>query len=286
MATQKKSSRWWIGFVVILFVLADFAAAQPEPFLVAWWKFDDESGFIAEDSAGTNDAMVEGPVWTTGVIDGALGFSGGCVRPGPSPELDDMAMHDFTIAMWISTSNAGQSVLIGNYMDPFSPSWNFEIFYGGVLRLYLDGEEHIGSSSVADGNWHHVAALRQVGYQVKLYIDGQENYSGFSAKEPYNVSSPTLIGMDNRMEPVFFDGVMDDVRIYETALAPDQIERLAGIATWPSPTDGAGMISVDAQLSWTAGVGALSHDVYLGTDNPPTTLIANDILDTNCFPDT
>ena len=107
MATQKKSSRWWIGFVVILFVLADFAAAQPEPFLVAWWKFDDESGFIAEDSAGTNDAMVEGPVWTTGVIDGALGFSGGCVRPGPSPELDDMAMHDFTIAMWISTSNAG-----------------------------------------------------------------------------------------------------------------------------------------------------------------------------------
>lgn len=77
---------------------------------------------------------------------------------------------------------------------------------------------------------------------------------------------------------------MDDVRIYEAALTPDQIERLAGFATWPSPTDGAGMISVDAQLSWTAGVGSLSHDVYFGTDNPPTTLIGNDITDTNIYP--
>ena len=285
MAAQKNSRSWWVVFLVILFVLGDFAAAQPEPFLVAWWKFDDGGGNIAEDSAGTNDAMVEGPVWTTGVINGALAFSGGCVRPGYSPVLDELALHDFTIAMWISTSNAGQSVLIGNYMEPFLPSWNFEIFDGGVLRLYLYGEDHIDDVSVADGNWHHIAALR-VGQQVNLYIDGQESYSGFSAKEPYMVTNPTLIGMDNRMEPVFFGGVMDDVRIYEAALTPEQIKRLAGIATWPSPTDGAGMIGVDAQLSWTAGVGALSHDVYLGTDNPPTTLIADDILDSNCFPDT
>ena len=152
-----------------------------------------------------------------------------------------------------------------------------------MLRLYLDGEDHIGGSSVADGNWHHVAALRKVGYHVKLYIDGRESYSVSSPKEPYNVGSPTLIGVDNRME-AFFGGVMDDVRIYEIDLAPDQIERLAGFATWPSPADGAGMISVDARLSWTAGVGALSHDVYFGTDNPPTTLIANDITNTNIYP--
>ncbi len=63
-------------------------------------------------------------------------------------------------------------------------------------------------------------------------------------------------------------------------------EYICGPVTLPSPADGATKVSIDVQLSWTAGVGALSHDVWFGRDNPPTTLIADDILDTNCFPGT
>ena len=40
-------------------------------------------------------------------------------------------------------------------------------------------------------------------------------------------------------------------------------------ATNPNPADGATDVSVDADLNWTAGVGAASHDVYFGTVNPP-----------------
>ena len=37
----------------------------------------------------------------------------------------------------------------------------------------------------------------------------------------------------------------------------------------PNPADGATQVAVDADLNWTAGAGAVSHDVYLGAAQPP-----------------
>ncbi|MHC4799312.1 MAG: DUF6298 domain-containing protein, partial [Planctomycetota bacterium] len=42
-----------------------------------------------------------------------------------------------------------------------------------------------------------------------------------------------------------------------------------GQATNPSPANSATLVSIDANLSWTAGSGATSHDVYFGTDSTP-----------------
>ncbi|MHC4312270.1 MAG: hypothetical protein ACYSW3_07375, partial [Planctomycetota bacterium] len=42
-----------------------------------------------------------------------------------------------------------------------------------------------------------------------------------------------------------------------------------GQATNPNPSNGAMGVSTTAGLSWTAGAGAISHDVYIGTSNPP-----------------
>jgi len=44
---------------------------------------------------------------------------------------------------------------------------------------------------------------------------------------------------------------------------------LPGAATSPSPSNGAASVSVTADLAWTAGSGATSHDVYFGTDSTP-----------------
>ncbi len=42
-----------------------------------------------------------------------------------------------------------------------------------------------------------------------------------------------------------------------------------GQASSPSPADGVAGVSIDADLSWTAGAGAESHDVYFGIDSTP-----------------
>ena len=40
-------------------------------------------------------------------------------------------------------------------------------------------------------------------------------------------------------------------------------------ATRPSPANAATDVSVNADLSWVAGIDANSHNVYFGTSNPP-----------------
>jgi len=49
----------------------------------------------------------------------------------------------------------------------------------------------------------------------------------------------------------------------------EQPPPLPGQAGNPNPSDGATKIEITEDLSWTAGTGATSHDVYFGTSNPP-----------------
>jgi hypothetical protein len=57
---------------------------------------------------------------------------------------------------------------------------------------------------------------------------------------------------------------LDDVRIYDVALTQAQIQALN---TWgPSPRDGAVNVGINNDLSWLAQTGALSYNIYFGTD--------------------
>jgi parallel beta-helix repeat protein len=47
-------------------------------------------------------------------------------------------------------------------------------------------------------------------------------------------------------------------------------------ARYPNPYDKAAFVSINADLSWTAGRGATSHDVYFGTSNPPPFILNQD----------
>jgi hypothetical protein len=59
-------------------------------------------------------------------------------------------------------------------------------------------------------------------------------------------------------EAIGFRIVLDDLEL-----------RLPGQASNPNPPDGNSVGNLDADLSWTAGSYATSHDVYFGTSNPP-----------------
>ncbi|NIO62429.1 MAG: hypothetical protein GTN71_17180, partial [Anaerolineae bacterium] len=62
-------------------------------------------------------------------------------------------------------------------------------------------------------------------------------------------------------------GLRGEIPVNQTR--PSRDEQPPGQATNPSPADGATDVSTTADLSWTAGSGADSHDVYFGTDPTP-----------------
>ena len=100
----------------------------------------------------------------------------------------------------------------------------------------------------------------------------QDVYFGTSSSPPLVASqtqsdySPGTLEPDTRywwhIDEIEADGtvVTGDVWSFTTVIVE---------ATNPYPADGAEDVSIDVALSWTAGFGATSHDVYFGTSSPP-----------------
>jgi hypothetical protein len=63
--------------------------------------------------------------------------------------------------------------------------------------------------------------------------------------------------------------IRDVNAVAEYWLTATTIPPLPEQASNPNPTDHALGVATNPNLSWTAGYGAKSHDVYLGTSNPP-----------------
>ena len=109
----------------------------------------------------------------------------------------------------------------------------------------------------------------------KIYLDGElKNSDTNTNNDNYNITRMISLGARAWTSPqvAFFNGVLDEVRVYNRALTQDEVKGLLNInplvASEPSP---ARDVTVDIRdvdsLSWVAADdGAASHDVYFGAD--------------------
>jgi subtilisin family serine protease len=265
------------------------------PNLVSLWKFDEGSGTIAYDSAGNNDGtLVNGPVWTTGKINGALGFDGvdDYVDCGNDASLN-IGTSGWTAIAWFKISDRTQYKGILGKWDGGGSNDSYRIVvYDGSLSggvqdkvsfVIYDGSSRYWATSiktVTDDNWHHVCGVRDSS-GIRIYVDGvEENSKAMPSSANISNSTNLLVGK-GYSGGWNFNGLIDDVRIYDRALSAGEIwqlyrEGLGPKAFAPKPADGATGVDPNIVLSWSPGKGALSHDVYLGTDY-------SDVNDANTF---
>ena len=73
-----------------------------------------------------------------------------------------------------------------------------------------------------DGNWHLVSMVYEYGNTLRLYLDANLAASRFAgAFPPFINSAPLTIG--GRLSGQNFKGSMDDVRLYNRALSPEEL---------------------------------------------------------------
>jgi len=211
---------------------------------VARWAFDEPSGTAVTDSSGAHNGTIYN-MQNTARIQGheykALRFDG----------VDDHIMipgyegvtgtGSRTCSAWIKTSTA-QLMVILSWGSQDSQYWLFGVYPDGQLGVYHSpGNEIKSGIRVADGAWHHVAAvLSDDGTptlnEVQFYIDGIRVSGITSSTAAVNtpVGSDTLIGAHwtSGTPRVFFNGLIDDVRIYDRALAEQEVKSLADGVSW------------------------------------------------------
>jgi hypothetical protein len=281
--------------IVCSFLLGEFAAVA-EAGIAAWWKMDDGSGIIAEDSAGdANGTLVNGPVWTTGVVDGALELDGSNDYVSVPGVSGSGPVDNITFACWIYPQITSSYRAIYNHEVFGTGGVHFQITSSSTLQLAVVGTSYFYTVSTFSTNqWYHVAVVysnSSASNYARFYINGiPESSIAVGTGAQVDLTKTALIGACDMGGSVIgrnFDGRIDDLRIYDSVLSETQIQQMVGAgspASTPMPSDGATGVSIESELSWQPGViGALSYDVYFDTNNPPTTLIADDITDTNVY---
>jgi len=202
-----------------------------DPNLVGWWKFDEVSGQTAADFSGRGH---------NGTLKGGLSFEKDSVsgRMGKTLRLDGRddyveitgykgvsGTRPRTVAAWIRTRRpVGEIVSWGE--DDYGKMWIVGFIRGRVGATPKGGYLYM-NSEVHDDRWHHVAVVVQSADRpnlhdhVKLYLDG-------AVAEIHDIGLldlwPIETGgdMDVRIGRGF-NGLIDDVLIYERALSEEEI---------------------------------------------------------------
>jgi predicted outer membrane repeat protein len=226
--------------------------------LVAHWKLDDIGGNIAYDSSGNghHGSLYGDPNWQPdgGKTAGALEFNGIDDYVLENGGLNLNGLDGLTIALWIRSDVTGTDRGFIHFEDPCghdNRGMRYDAFGatgGGVnlIKIGVTSDSPIGppgwpgrqqlesSSNVQTTDWQHLSMTWSSGEQLKLYINGVLDTP--TANEPalsgvlfgYNM---VLIGRGGKYgqpetDAMGWDGLIDDVRIYNYALSGDEIRRL------------------------------------------------------------
>jgi len=202
---------------------------------VSRWRFDDDSDTdTATDSWGGNHGVISGAEYTSQRVYGssALSFDGEGDNVNPNDIVTDDILNSgnedvLTYSAWIkSDSTSSWSVFVGTRRN-----YNFQITtddtYSYILA-YDDERNNIhveGNTEIIDGNWHHIVGIWDQGH-IKLYVDGKLDATK-KVPAPMSTNDDRIgIGGDIDNDTRYFSGKIDDVRIYNKALTPVQVEKL------------------------------------------------------------
>ena len=198
--------------------------------LVAHWAFDETSGNIAYDSAGNNDGtLVNGPVWTTGIIDGAIDFDGVNDYVDCGDILDSQIQNAFTIGTWLRLDQ-GALEKTHNYVFWKGDDRPGMFIYpnGQVVFSHWDQPPNNAIHSnhlLEEEKWYHLTYVYN-GSQFLAYINA--DYTGSISDVGYSPGGTVQIASDNTSSRTF-KGMMDDFRIYNRALSVEEIDQLYNI---------------------------------------------------------
>lgn len=168
----------------------------------------------------------------------------------------------FSVAFWMKSSVAGQDVAGLSWsagsalIDGSNSSTNgFGISLRGSSVIAGINDRFISSRKLADDDkWHHVTFTCASPGGINLYIDGILEDS-LSSSPVLPTLADFAIGM-SRLGGRNFDGLIDDIRIFDGVLNPEEI---AAIHVGPGDTDGDGYSDVEEA---SAGTGWGSSSDY------------------------
>ena len=190
-----------------------------------------------KDNDGTGDVN---PTAVTGIINGAQEFNGLDTRINvPADNSFDWQFNEsFSIEYWVKTDSGiptNNKVIIGRDDSSSNLHWWSGIHKDDGLVSFVLRDKNgngvalggVGTIVLADGNWHHVVAVRDNSTDENIvYVDGVEQARAdfdYSAGFDSAAAAVNIGWLANFSAAFQFDGMIDEVALYDRALTESEI---------------------------------------------------------------
>jgi hypothetical protein len=204
-------------------VLAGYIGQEVnDPTLIAHWALDETEGIVAVDSVGGNNMTMQGdPTWQPmdGKVGGALALDGKDDYGRSAEFVLDPSKGPFSVIAWVKGGASGQVIV----SQASGADWLY-LNEDGKLTTGLKvpgrfGKPLTSDAFMVDGQWHRVAVVSD-GTILALHVDGVK----VATDTPSDLMSSggiLQIGAGKNTAPgSFWSGLIDDVRVYNRAVAP------------------------------------------------------------------
>ena len=216
--------------------VADPPDDGPQPALEL--TFGEGAGSVAQDTSGNDhDGGITGAAWTTQGHNGnALSFDGVDDRVTVPDHADLDLGSTFTIESWIKPDTlAGWRTAVLKEAPPNTLSYGLYASADGgpIPNAWTAGGAVLSPEGLTVGAWSHLATTYDNG-TMRIYINRQLVATQTGIPAPPASAGPLQIGGNSIWDFEDFDGLIDDVRIYREALAPDEFEAGASLSGAPA----------------------------------------------------
>ena len=199
--------------------------------LVGYWNFDQGSGTIAYDSSGYNNhGTIHGASWMTGKVNGALFFDGleDYVDCGNNATLDPT--QGATIEAWVNFNqlpSGAEHIMAITGRSGGGTDLDLQTETDNKIRFYIGpGAPNVAISNTAveTNKWYHIAGTYQANENIKIYVNGVLEKTTLIDITRNANSNNFCIGQSAIWPGRFFNGIIDEVKIYNRPLSAEEIE--------------------------------------------------------------
>jgi hypothetical protein len=223
-------------FMLLIWLASCWAGDLVDENTLAYWKFDEGSGDVAEDSSdNVNNGDIEDAEWVDGISGTGLQFNGGSSRVVvPDSQTLHSNTGDITIEAWIKVASdpigwgPGASGAGGIVFKQDAYQWVVHGELNGTLWFGIWGArlESTGAYLFSEhvGEWHHtVLTFEGAKQEAQIFVDGEMVAEGIVAEAVDQSAQVLYIGYKSD-DNVYFHGVIDEVRISDVVRTEQEIQ--------------------------------------------------------------
>ena len=216
----------------ILFFVCIFFTLNSQN-LVAYFPFNNNAN---DESGNGNHGTVYGATITTdrfGNTNSAYSFDGvdDYISIANNPNINIQTGESFTISFWLKhNAQNNAKYMISKYKGSFGePSYAFGTgSYGDSYSWHEftanNGIESRGNIDLNDNQWHNITSVFKSGESVTIYVDGVLDIEHSTTHVGSIINSRDLtIGCGSNLAQ-FYNGSIDDIKIYNKALTTEEIK--------------------------------------------------------------